>query len=69
MLSRLTQADGSKKAVTEAMRDAAEHLGNTPAMAKNSYVDPRLVQAYLDGSLPEAQDVREWEPALLEVLG
>lgn len=69
VLSRLTQADGSKKAVTEAMRDAAEHLGNTPAMTKNSYVDPRLVQAYLDGSLPDAQDVREWEPALLEVLG
>lgn len=70
-LSRLTQADGSKKAVTDAMKDAADHLGNTPAIAKNSFVDPRLVEAYLQGALPEceAEDLHGWEPALLEVLG
>ena len=70
-LSRLSQADGSKKAVTEAMKEAAEHLGNTPTIAKNSYVDPRLVEAYLEGELQEydAEDLVGWEPALLEVLG
>jgi len=71
VLSELSQADGSKKAITEAMKAAAAHLGNTPTIARNSYVDPRLVAAYLDGELPEYQgkDLHEWEPALLDVLG
>ncbi|MEI2784658.1 MAG: DNA topoisomerase IB [Candidatus Nanopelagicales bacterium] len=70
-LSQLAGADGSKRAVTQAMQAAAEHLGNTPAIAKNSYVDPRLVQAYWDGDLPDhdAEQLHEWEPALFEVLG
>jgi DNA topoisomerase-1 len=37
------------KALAQAMRDAAEVLGNTPAIAKNSYVDPRVVECYLHG--------------------
>jgi DNA topoisomerase I len=38
-----------KHALAEAMRDAAVALGNTPAIAKKSYVDPRLVDRYEDG--------------------
>ncbi len=70
-LSELSGADGSKQSVTQAMQAAAAHLGNTPTIAKNSYVDPRLVQAYWDGDLPDldAQHLHEWEPALFEVLG
>lgn len=70
-LRRLSAADGSARAVAAAMRDAAEHLGNTPTIAKNSYVDPRLVEAYLDGELPQVDgaELVEWEPALLKVLG
>jgi DNA topoisomerase IB len=70
-LARLAGADGSKQAVAEAIRDAAEHLGNTPAIARSSYVDPRLVEAYLEGEvLPRAkgEDLEAWEPALLELL-
>jgi DNA topoisomerase I len=37
------------RAVSQAMRDAASVLGNTPAVAKSSYVDPRVVRAYLRG--------------------
>jgi DNA topoisomerase-1 len=36
-------------ALAQAMRDAAEVLGNTPSIAKKSYVDPRLVDAFLAG--------------------
>ncbi|WP_345375513.1 DNA topoisomerase IB [Frondihabitans cladoniiphilus] len=38
-----------QRALAQAMRDAAEVLGNTPAIARKSYVDPRLVDAYLEG--------------------
>lgn len=36
-------------AIASAMRDAAIALGNTPAIAKKSYVDPRVVRAYRAG--------------------
>jgi len=43
--------DGSSKTarrrqVVAAMKDVAEHLGNTPTVARNSYVDPRLVDRF-----------------------
>ncbi|MGA8988585.1 DNA topoisomerase IB [Aeromicrobium sp.] len=38
-----------KKAVAAAMRDVSEHLGNTPAIARSSYVDPRVVDLFEDG--------------------
>jgi DNA topoisomerase I len=31
------------------MREVADALGNTPAVARSSYVDPRVVQGYQDG--------------------
>lgn len=31
------------------MRDVAELLGNTAAVARKSYVDPRVVDAYAQG--------------------
>ncbi|HWJ08900.1 MAG TPA: DNA topoisomerase IB [Nocardioides sp.] len=38
-----------KRAVAAAMREVAEFLGNTPALARSSYVDPRVVDAYEQG--------------------
>jgi len=40
---------GRQRALAQAMRDAAEALGNTPAIAKKSYVDPRIVSLYKRG--------------------
>ena len=37
------------RALAQAMRDAAQVLGNTPSIAKKSYVDPRLVDHYRAG--------------------
>jgi DNA topoisomerase I len=38
-----------KRAVAGAMRQVAEYLGNTPAVARKSYVDPRVVDLFHDG--------------------
>src|SRR3954463_16487933 len=38
-----------KRAVTAAMREVADYLGNTPALARSAYVDPRVVDAYEEG--------------------
>jgi DNA topoisomerase IB len=38
-----------KKAVKSAYEDVAEMLGNTPAVAKASYVDPRVVDRFEQG--------------------
>ncbi|WP_354567217.1 DNA topoisomerase IB [Glaciihabitans sp. UYNi722] len=37
------------RALAQAMRDAAEVLGNTPTIARSSYVDPRIVDHYVGG--------------------
>ncbi len=39
-----------RRAVSSAMRDVAEYLGNTPAVARASYVDPRVVDLFHDGT-------------------
>ncbi|MEI8411899.1 MULTISPECIES: DNA topoisomerase IB [unclassified Kribbella] len=51
----LAQADPptTKKALNAAVKDMLEevsdHLGNTPAVARSSYVDPRVVTQYEEG--------------------
>jgi DNA topoisomerase-1 len=39
-----------KRAVSGAMKEVAEFLGNTPALARSAYVDPRVIEAYESGS-------------------
>ncbi len=38
-----------KRAVSSAMKEVAEFLGNTPTLARSSYVDPRVIDAYEEG--------------------
>ena len=42
---------GARRAVVEAIRLTADQLGNTPAVARGSYVHPAVLEAYLEGSL------------------
>ncbi len=70
-----------KRAVSAAMRDVSEHLGNTPAVARSAYVDPRIVERFEAGkALPTPEgveasgegrpiDLAEWEAPLLELPG
>jgi DNA topoisomerase-1 len=39
-----------KRAVSGAMKEVASFLGNTPTLARSSYVDPRVIEAYEHGS-------------------
>ena len=38
-----------KRAVVATMKEVAEFLGNSPALARSSYVDPRVIDLYEDG--------------------
>ena len=38
-----------KRAVSSAMKEVSEFLGNTPNLARTAYVDPRVVEAYERG--------------------
>ena len=43
-----TSKTARKRAVTRAVKEVAAHLGNTPAVARASYIDPRINDRYLD---------------------
>ena len=49
-----------KRAVSGAMKEVAEFLGNTPALARSSYVDPRVIDAYEDGRTIERATRRKY---------
>jgi DNA topoisomerase IB len=52
------------------MRAVAEELGNTPAVARRSYVDPRVSKAFRDGRTIEPDLSGEArEHAVLRLLG
>jgi DNA topoisomerase I len=40
---------GRKRAITRAVKEVAHYLGNTPAVARASYIDPRVFDRYRDG--------------------
>src|SRR6185437_4971866 len=40
---------GRKRIVTGAVKQVSEHLGNTPTVARSSYVDPRVLERFEDG--------------------
>jgi DNA topoisomerase I len=42
-------ATARKRTVAGAMKQVAEYLGNTPTIARNSYVDPRVIDRYESG--------------------
>lgn len=67
--------------VLAAVDDVARRLGNTRDIARASYISPRLIDHYLEGSViayygerleeviaAEQGDLTEWEKALLELL-
>lgn len=54
---------GRRRSVAGAMREVSRELGNTPAVVRSSYVDPRVVEKFGDGeTIPES--VQEPGPAV-----
>ena len=45
-----TSPTARKRAVARAMKEVAHYLGNTPAVCRSSYVDPRVVDHYVGGA-------------------
>ncbi len=71
-----------KRAMTRAIRETARYLGNTPAVCRASYIDPRVFDRFeggltIGGVLPElAGDASSWpdvqgaiEEAVLDLIG
>jgi DNA topoisomerase-1 len=50
-----------KRAVAGAMKEVASFLGNTPTLARSSYVDPRVIDAYEEGRTIERATRRAYD--------
>ena len=46
-----------KKAVTRVIQEVADKLGNTPAVCRASYIDPRIIDLYADGHVVDLADL------------
>ena len=44
-----TSESARKRAVTRAVKEVSHYLGNTPAVCRASYIDPRVIDLYNDG--------------------
>jgi len=53
-----TTKTARRREVSAAMKDVARHLGNTPTVARASYVDPRVIERYDSGRTIAAAVVR-----------
>jgi DNA topoisomerase-1 len=60
---------GRQRAVARAIKETAHYLGNTPAVCRASYIDPRVFDAYRAGLIvrPVLQDVADTEPGELPI--
>jgi DNA topoisomerase IB len=61
------------RVVSEVVKDVAEHLGNTPAVARSAYIDPRVVERFEEDDTVadvltdlEPEDVEQGIPEELE---
>lgn len=54
----------AKRVVAAVMRTVGQRLGNTPAVARSSYVSPAVVEQYLDG-----RTIDDFRPRHLRVVG
>jgi DNA topoisomerase IB len=59
---RLTSVASRTRAVSAVVKDVAEALGNTPAVCRASYIDPRVIDRFLNGetiALPRSRDLTD----------
>jgi DNA topoisomerase I len=54
----------AKRAIAGVVRRVGEQLGNTPAVARSSYVSPAVIDQYLDGTT-----IEDFRPRNLRVVG
>jgi len=56
---RAATSPAARRAVVDAVRVTADRLGNTPAVARRSYVHPAVLEAYVDGEIPRRRSSDE----------
>jgi DNA topoisomerase-1 len=54
----------AKRVIPAVMREVGKELGNTPAVARSSYVSPAVIDQYLDGTT-----IEDFRPRHLRVVG
>jgi DNA topoisomerase I len=55
---------GTKRVIAAVMRQVGDRLGNTPSVARSSYVSPAVIEQYLDGTT-----IEDFRPRHLRVVG
>jgi DNA topoisomerase IB len=55
---QLTSVTSRKRVVSRVVKEVAEVLGNTPAVCRASYIDPRVIDLFLDGETIELPRTR-----------
>jgi DNA topoisomerase IB len=60
---------GRKRAITRAIKETAHYLGNTPAVCRASYIDPRVFDAYRAGLVirPALEQAADTAPGELPI--
>jgi DNA topoisomerase IB len=48
-----------KRAITRAVKETSHYLGNTPAVCRASYIDPRVFDAYQGGLVLDQSVIAE----------
>ncbi len=69
-----TSETARRRQVREAIAEVARHLGNTPAVARSAYIDPRVIDRYEDEdtvarALRGATDIEGIERAVRRLIG
>jgi DNA topoisomerase-1 len=62
-----TSPTAGKRAVSAAIKEVSEQLGNTPAVCRASYVDPRVIDRFAEGitiELPRRRSLEPLQPAI-----
>jgi len=54
---------GSRRAITHVVKEVAYYLGNTPAVARASYIDPRVFDRYEEGRVIDVAAVAAGDDA------
>lgn len=55
-------------AIHAAVEEVSEHLQNTPTIARNSYIDPRVIERFEKGAVLKTRTYRQAERGLREFL-
>jgi DNA topoisomerase-1 len=64
-VARMQERKPTKRGAATVVRRVAAQLGNTPAVCRKSYIHPRVLACYLDGSLrPTLAEIAAGERAL-----